>query len=160
MLAATNGAMYGDLVSTELFITMFCARYDPATGRLEYASAGHNPPLLRAAASRAPTPTGSRSASLETVDFEEKTLSMGPGDRLLLSTDGAMEALDEAGNQFGEHRPRTLVEIGSGAHAARGFVDRAYAGRRRPAPRSAAQQDDITLVALHVDETAGGMVTR
>jgi sigma-B regulation protein RsbU (phosphoserine phosphatase) len=46
VLGATNAEMYSDLVNVGLFITMFCAVYDPADGALSFANAGHNPPVL------------------------------------------------------------------------------------------------------------------
>src|SRR5258706_367434 len=42
VLAATNTSLYEDLVRSNLFITAFCARYDPDRRVLEYANAGHN----------------------------------------------------------------------------------------------------------------------
>lgn len=46
ILSALNNQLYEDLSRSELFITMFYARYNSTTGRLSYASAGHNPPLI------------------------------------------------------------------------------------------------------------------
>ncbi|MCW2952831.1 MAG: Serine phosphatase RsbU regulator sigma subunit [Conexibacter sp.] len=151
VLTATNHAMYGDLVTTELFITMFCARYDPASGLLEYASAGHNPPLLRTGADVVELDAdGVAIGILDGVEFEACTVSMAPGDRLLLYTDGAMEALDEAGEQFGEPRLHALMKAYPGLTPGR-FVDHVYAAVGAHAG-DAPQQDDITLVALQTEE--------
>ena len=147
VLQAANADLYGDLVTAELFITMFCARYDPATGRLEYANAGHNPPLLGSAGSVLELDgDGAAIGLLPDVEFEALGVDMAPGDRLLLYTDGVIEALDASGEPFGEDRLEQLVAVGNGdgpqrlIEHVRSAVD-AHAG-------SAAQQDDITLVAL------------
>jgi sigma-B regulation protein RsbU (phosphoserine phosphatase) len=147
VLGATNRAMYADLVSTELFITMFCARYDPATHVLEYASAGHNPPLLGSGTDVVELDAdGVAIGILEEVDFEERTATLAEGDRLLLYTDGAMEALDPAGEQFGEHRLHALMGTDAGV-APEAFLDHIYTAVRAHAGDTP-QQDDITLVAL------------
>jgi phosphoserine phosphatase RsbU/P len=151
VLAATNQAMYEDLVNTELFFTMFCARYDPVSRKLEYANAGHNPPLLGNDGTVLELDAeGVAIGILEEVEFEQKESEMAVGDRLLLYTDGAMEALDKAGNQFGEERLRALV--GQEREAApEAFVDHAY-GVVGAYTGDAPQQDDITLVALQGED--------
>jgi phosphoserine phosphatase RsbU/P len=147
VLAATNRAMFDDLVATELFITMFCARYDPASRTLEYANAGHNPPFLRRDGQVLELDAdGAAIGILADVEFEGREAEVAPGDRLLLYTDGAPEALDRSGSQFGEERLRGLLderpEVTPDA-----FLEHAYATVRAHAA-GAPQQDDITLVAL------------
>jgi sigma-B regulation protein RsbU (phosphoserine phosphatase) len=155
VLAATNRTMYGDLVTTELFITMFCVRYDPASRLLEYANAGHNPPLLRSGDDVVELDAdGVAIGILDAVDFEERSIAMAPGDRLLLYTDGAMEALDENGEQFGEARLHALMLADRELTPAR-FVEHVYAAVGAHAG-DAAQQDDITLVALQAEEPNAG----
>ncbi|MEA2384584.1 MAG: phosphoserine phosphatase RsbU/P [Solirubrobacteraceae bacterium] len=151
VLAATNRTMYGDLVTTELFITMFCVRYDPASGVLEYANAGHNPPLLRSGDDVLELDAdGVAIGILDAVDFEARSIAMAPGDRLLLYTDGAMEALDDNGEQFGEARLHALM-LADRELTPEQFVEHVFAAVRAHAG-DAAQQDDITLVALQADE--------
>jgi sigma-B regulation protein RsbU (phosphoserine phosphatase) len=151
VLAATNRAMFDDLVNTELFITMFCARYDPSSRCLEYANAGHNPPFLAGADGVMELDAdGAAIGILEDLRFEAKRADLGPGDRLLLYTDGAMEALDEAGAQFGEERLRALLLTEPGATPG-AFVEHAYAAVRAHTG-AAPQQDDVTLVALQGEE--------
>jgi len=111
VLAATNQAMYADLVTAGLFITMFCARFDPADGQLTYANAGHNPPVLkREDGSSELDADGAAIGFLEHVDFEERTEQLEPGATILLYTDGVVEAMDPGEEQFGEERLAELVE--------------------------------------------------
>jgi serine phosphatase RsbU (regulator of sigma subunit) len=150
VLAATNRSLYGDLVTAELFITMFCARLDPASGLFEYANAGHNPPLLRTGETvRELDAEGAAIGLLPDVEFENATLRLGPGDEVLLYTDGATEALDSAQQQFGEQRLHELVASANGAAPA-ALIDRIYAAVRAHS-EDAPQQDDITLVAQRRD---------
>jgi sigma-B regulation protein RsbU (phosphoserine phosphatase) len=151
VLTATNRTMFDDLVATELFITMFCARYDPRSRSLEYANAGHNPPLLRSDGQVLELDAdGAAIGILAEVEFEAREAEVAPGDRLLLYTDGAPEALDQAGAQFGEERLRALLDE-QPETPPDAFVEHAYATVRAHAA-GAPQQDDITLVALQGEE--------
>jgi sigma-B regulation protein RsbU (phosphoserine phosphatase) len=151
VLTTTNRTMFDDLVATELFITMFCVRYDPRSRSLEYANAGHNPPLLRRDGTVAELDAeGAAIGILPDVEFEAREAEFAPGDRLLLYTDGACEALDAAEVQFGEDRLRALLEELPEAPPD-AFVDHAYAAVRAHVG-SAPQQDDITLVALQGEQ--------
>jgi serine phosphatase RsbU (regulator of sigma subunit) len=138
------------------FVTMIYGVVDPRNRRLEYARAGHNPPLLvRAngegdflvASGVALGATGTRTfesvTRVETVDLE-------PGDLLLLYTDGVTEAMNLRGEEYGEERLVTLVrQLAQIPQPAAAAVDallrdvRAFAGR-------APQFDDITIVAIRV----------
>jgi sigma-B regulation protein RsbU (phosphoserine phosphatase) len=148
VLGATNAEMYSDLVNVGLFITMFCAVYDPADGALSFANAGHNPPVL---ARRDGLPAeldgdGAAIGLLGEVEFEACETSVGPGDCLLLYTDGVVEALDAHDEQFGEQRLADVVveRAPGGAQAVvDGVVDAVDAFTGGAAPR-----DDVTLLAL------------
>ncbi|MCW2991925.1 MAG: putative Serine phosphatase RsbU regulator sigma subunit [Solirubrobacterales bacterium] len=148
ILGATNTAMFHDLVSAGLFITMFCAVYDPETSRLTYANAGHNPPIL----ARADGPTleldgdGAAIGFLEHVDFEELTDEIGPGDELLLYTDGVVEALGAGDEPFGEERLAETVSAMAPAGAA--VTIDAIVAALNDFTGGAHQRDDITMVAL------------
>ena len=77
------------------FVTAFVGIYDAATGQIIYASCGHEPGLIRRA-------VGGAIEELETtgpplgVDqnalYSDQTLTLAPGDTLLLYTDGLSEA--------------------------------------------------------------------
>jgi serine phosphatase RsbU (regulator of sigma subunit) len=148
VLDATNTAMFGDLVNAGLFITMFCACYDPATGRLAYANAGHNPPMLARATGDVLEldADGAAIGFLEQVDFEELTVDLAAGDCLLLYTDGVNEAQDPAGEQFGEERLSETVSAlaPAGADAVVDGIVEAL----NDFTGGGHQGDDITLVAL------------
>jgi diguanylate cyclase (GGDEF)-like protein len=146
LLDATNRALFGDLVATELFITAFCARYDPASGRLEYASAGHNPPFLRRAGGEvlALETEGAALGILEDGDYEQRELRLAPGEALLLYTDGVVEAASPLDVPFGEPRLQALLAGGNGD--ARGLVEHVLAEVRTHA--QGRHQDDVTLLAL------------
>lgn len=146
-LRAANDALYDDLVRSELLVTAFCARYDPESGRLAYASAAQNPPLLRRAAAAGVehldadgTPLG----LIPGVDYEEVELTLERGDLLLLYTDGVEEARDSEGTLLGIQPLRELVAVASDPATLVQTVLAVVAAHAGGAPRA----DDVTLLAV------------
>jgi phosphoserine phosphatase RsbU/P len=97
------------------------ARLDLASGRLRYLIAGHPPPVLLRRGKAVRTlddvlrmPFG-RVASQVPQPAELGEEHLEPGDRILLHSDGVIEARDEAGEEFGVDR---LVELAEHAAAA------------------------------------------
>jgi sigma-B regulation protein RsbU (phosphoserine phosphatase) len=80
----------------EGFVTAFLAFYDPATRRLTYASAGHPPPLVRAASGGRVKRLSDASGYPLGVDashrFVQASLPLHQGAKLLFYTDGITEA--------------------------------------------------------------------
>jgi serine phosphatase RsbU (regulator of sigma subunit) len=149
VIHSTNAALFDDLVRSSLFLTVFCVRFDPATGVLEYANGGHNPPLLRRASGDAfeLDADGAAVGILREVEFERGRLHLGRGDALLLYTDGVTEALSATGEQFGEERLREIFTD----MPPQELVDAVYSAARAHAGVGSSQGDDITLVALRAD---------
>ena len=84
-----------------MFVTLFYGLLDLKTGRLDYANAGHLPPVLLHSASgeaRTVAPaTGTVLGILPEQHWSTGTLTMAPGDMLMLYTDGVTEAMDPDG---------------------------------------------------------------
>jgi sigma-B regulation protein RsbU (phosphoserine phosphatase) len=113
VLANTNRAMIGDLMEAEMFISLFCARYNPATQQIAFANAGHNPPLLQRAANGQTlnlTGEGPVFGLLDNAAYEERAAPVERDDILLLYTDGMVEARNLAGEQFGVERLQDLLK--------------------------------------------------
>ena len=101
LLAAQPGAAQ--------FVTAALATLDTTTGVLQYLLAGHPPPLLvrgRRSVKELPhpprTPLGVRGVPSDRLTVGHEQLE--PGDRLLLYSDGIVEARNAHGEFFGEHR--------------------------------------------------------
>lgn len=96
----------------EDFATVFLARWNPATGRLWYASAGHEPALFVPAGT--PTVTLGSTGTLLGIDanstWETGEVSVQDCDMLACWTDGLSEAWDAAGRMFGSEQVASLVE--------------------------------------------------
>jgi sigma-B regulation protein RsbU (phosphoserine phosphatase) len=141
---------------TELFLTAFYAALDIRSGRLVYARAGHNPPLLLRAASGEPEELTARGVALGMfggITLKEREIGIMPGDLLLLYTDGVTEAMDASGQPFGEERLRTLLaaQAGVGAQEALEAVVEAVEACTSGVPLS----DDMTLLVVK-RSVAGG----
>lgn len=151
LMAKLNGHLYTNIPSNRL-ITLFYAEYEPASGRLAYVNAGHNPPfLLRRDGSAEPLKaTGMALGVVADATFDAPTVSLELKERLFLYTDGITEAFDPRDNEYGEDRLLAFLarSVGLGhrelIEAVRGDV-LAFCG-------TAAPRDDMTLLVLAREE--------
>ncbi|HET6931931.1 MAG TPA: SpoIIE family protein phosphatase [Candidatus Acidoferrum sp.] len=131
------------------YATLFYADYDDANHLLRYANCGHNPPLLVRANGNI-----ERLEATATVlglfpdwDCEVKQISIGPGDLLVIYTDGVTEAPNQASEEFGEGRLRTIIR----RHAQRPVTELLSVILDEVQKFSGASQaDDVTLVIARV----------
>jgi sigma-B regulation protein RsbU (phosphoserine phosphatase) len=114
-MARAADAAITDQFSDLRYVTGVLAEIDLRTGLLRYVNAGHPQPLLmrdgravRALADGRRLPMGVRDERAEVG-----TESLEPGDRLLLYTDGVIEARGPDGQPFGEQRLVDLAERGA-----------------------------------------------
>ncbi len=156
LLTVMNDVLYEDLDRAELFITLFYVRYDIETGCLSYANAGHNRPLLIREKADGCTQLDAEGLILgvrKGVVFEEKSVSLAPGDRLLLYTDGIVEARNPAGRFYGLSRLCEQFTKLRG-ESPQDVVEALLKDVRRFC-ESSVFDDDISLVVLQVQERGG-----
>src|SRR5262245_52043243 len=93
-------------VDLRRFVTLFYGVYDSKTRRLTYSNAGHNPPaLVRADGSVLRLAGGGMVVGMvDAATYEQEEVALGPGDRLVLFTDGLTEAESSEGVEFGDDR--------------------------------------------------------
>jgi len=133
---------------TYMFVTIFCAVLGVRTGKVEFSSGGHNPPLiLRAGTSEyMQVPKGFIVGVMEGIKFVKGEYTLAPGDVIFLYTDGVTEAMNPENEFFSEERlkeylskltDRSVEEIVKGVkNEIKLFV------------RDREQSDDITMLAL------------
>ncbi|MGI4791802.1 MAG: GAF domain-containing SpoIIE family protein phosphatase [Janthinobacterium lividum] len=96
VLARVNDVLCSPMSSHDGFVTLFYGVLNTDTGEMAYASAGHEPPLLRVAQTGLvdglPASDGLALGCLPGVPFGECLMTFAPGDLLLLYTDGLTEA--------------------------------------------------------------------
>jgi sigma-B regulation protein RsbU (phosphoserine phosphatase) len=148
LLARTNH-LFGTSDSGH-FVTVFLGRLDVATRSLAYAGAGHQAYLV----ARHGTTRVLRAASLplgieKTLDNSvTSTISLEPGDILVVPTDGVEEAMSGSERQFGQDHMLDLVRDNRDKTAAE-IVDRLFRTARVFA-EGRPQADDITAVVIKV----------
>ncbi len=95
-----------------MFVTLMYAVLDLDTGQLEYANAGHNPPLLLRTGNctlEHLERTGMALGVEENTPIHERKVAIQAGDMLVLYTDGVTEAFSPDGEPFGEERLQDVI---------------------------------------------------
>jgi len=109
-LASLNGHLERN-TAARYFATLFYGIYNRKTGLLEFANAGHDFPILVRAdgAIEVLESTGPALGVLPEYDHKTEAVGVGPGDSILLYTDGITDATDTNGKHYGEQRLRNLM---------------------------------------------------
>jgi sigma-B regulation protein RsbU (phosphoserine phosphatase) len=111
--------MVCDLAPVGKFISFFYGVVDRLDNRLSYCNAGHNPPLLIRAdgTSRELEAEGAVLGQFPRWSYKQSELQMRIGDRLLLFTDGLVEACNLDEEPFGEQNAIRIVREHPGSSA-------------------------------------------
>jgi sigma-B regulation protein RsbU (phosphoserine phosphatase) len=135
-------------METGRFMTLFYGDLDVANRRLSYVRAGHNPPLVYRRATDSFDELDSPGVALGMVRGFRYRLSepvpVGPGDILFLYTDGIIEAMNPAKEQFELERTAEVIRRNRD-RPARDICEAvrvAVADFSRPVP----QEDDLTMI--------------
>lgn len=132
-----------------MFVTLFLAIVEISTGKITYTSAGHDPTILLR-----------KNGELELLDafhgvvaaanpelaYKEDTISLMPGDRLVIYTDGVTDTRNSEGEFFTLNRLKHLVSNSDNDDAEQ-LVEDIFTELKR-FEGEAEQFDDITLIAL------------
>ena len=132
-------------IPQHMFVTCLVMIVDLASGKTQFANAGHNLPYLRRDGSV--TQLRARGMPLGLIEesaYEEHEVVIEAGDLLLLYSDGITEQHNSEGDMFGFERTEQLVQDGGDGEA---LVDRCVAALSAFSG-SLEQEDDVTLVAL------------
>ncbi len=120
-------------------------------GTLMYCNAGHNPPFVISGDTAIRLEDGGPVVGLlPGVPYAQGTVQLKPGDRVVIFSDGVSEAMDGAGDEFGDERLLAAIHA---AHAdneevdAPRLVDDVIAAVR-VFTAGAAQSDDITAMVV------------
>lgn len=92
---------------SNMFVTAFICCIDLKNGIIEYINAGHNPPIIKREDGACGYLTVKRNfvfAGTSDYQFKKDTVTLNPGDTILLYTDGLTEAINPKVEQYGEER--------------------------------------------------------
>jgi len=138
--------------SSVIFVTVFLAVVDPKTQTLQYANAGHNPPMVRRASGtiESLTRTGSAVGVFDELQMSETTITLGPGDAVVLYTDGVTEAWHPHPRNEDYGINRLTAAIAAAPRKAGELLAHVEADLNT-FTEGAPQQDDITFFVLTKD---------
>ena len=141
LLAGMNSALLGN--TQHQFVTAAYVHLDSQSRELRYSAAGHPPMLLlRHGSVMAVEENGLMLAAFDFASYSNTTHRLEPGDRLLLYTDGIVEASNACGDMFGQDSLRHTLKITadlSPAAAADSIISSVTTW-------SAKQDDDLTVL--------------
>lgn len=133
-----------------MFVTAFLAIVDLNTGRMSYASAGHNPPLIQkkdGPFTWLPVKRSFVLAGMENTKYTTQETDLQKGDRLLLYTDGVTEAMNKSQELFSDKLLLETVNRIPGEMSAKEMLQTIKAEVDLFAD-GAEQADDITLLSV------------
>jgi serine phosphatase RsbU (regulator of sigma subunit) len=145
VLTSANRAMLRRAIPSRFATVVFATL--SADGHLTYCNAGHNPPLLVSREGhRWLRQGGTVLGMFENAAFEEETVRLARGDRLVAFSDGITEAVSADGTEFGEDRLLSTVRAGLDLSPA-ALVDRILETVQQFS-KGTAQNDDLTVLVL------------
>jgi sigma-B regulation protein RsbU (phosphoserine phosphatase) len=136
--------------------TLFLARLDPASGRLDYCNAGHPPSLVMRAGGQIETLSegGTLLGVVPDASFDRGRVKLGPGDVLLAYSDGILESCDSADQEFGSERLEAQLRLARTEPVEAVLFSVLGAVQDFAAPRPL--MDDTSLVVVRRENPKGG----
>jgi PAS domain S-box-containing protein len=145
ILHQVNNILHPD-IPPNMFVTCLAAILDSRTGRLQYANAGHDLPYLRHASGVSELrATGMPLGLMPAMSYEQKEITLGPGESILLYSDGLAEAHSPHHEMFGF--PRIEKFVGAHSEGAE-LIDSLLTELEQFTGKDWEQEDDITLLTL------------
>ena len=145
--------------AASMFVTLFAAILDLESGLVTYSNAGHNPPYVCRAGGkieRMAARHGPALGALEGVEYGQGSLTLSPGDMLVVYTDDISEAMDKGGELFTEQRYASILKSLS-PRTPRGVVNLSMSTVQEFEAETQ-QSDDITVLAIHFFGVRGDRV--
>ncbi len=130
-----------------MFVTLFCAMIDRDTGSMEYASAGHNPPLhlQRGQANWLAVAPASPLGLFAGTTYDQASTELLADDVLIGYTDGITEAFNAQQQEFGD---ATLQQLAAQLHGSAAELGDAILEAVAEFSGDTPQSDDITLMII------------
>src|SRR5579863_9270508 len=145
VLEQANNLLCPD-IPPKMFVTCLYAILDPATGRLEFANAGHDLPYRRHGGSVSELrATGMPLGLMPGMYYEEKEITLAAGESILFYSDGLVEAHNSRREMFGFPHLMQLLE---GDLDGTPVIDFLLAELASFTGDGWEQEDDVTMVTL------------
>jgi serine phosphatase RsbU (regulator of sigma subunit)/predicted ester cyclase len=147
VLSRVNETLFSR-IPPNMFVTCFYGIFDPKSGSLSYANAGHDLPYVLRGSGGACEELRARGMPLglmPAMSYEEKETNLNSGEAALFYSDGLVEAHNPKGEMFGFPRLRALItEHGEKRSLGASLLEELYYF----VGEGWEQEDDITLLTL------------
>ncbi len=151
LLKALDEFINKDFGQLGYYLSVFCGLLDFSSNKLVYSNHGHPPQMLLQSADRKivlmEAQTLMMGIGMDEADIYSSETTFSKGDRLILFTDGVIEARDRAGDLFGYERLEGFVKESSGTDVVE-FNTRLT--KKLDEFQSGIQNDDIFLLTIQV----------
>jgi sigma-B regulation protein RsbU (phosphoserine phosphatase) len=147
ILQKVNNLLY-ESIERDKYVTAVYSVLDSKNRVLTFSNAGHNPPILRRANGSVEylSEGGLALGTFPDSKYEERPISLSPGDILLFYTDGVTEVLDCDGKEFGVKRLLAALEESKGL-SAKEIVEFVVNSTNNFA-RCQQDTDDLTMIVI------------
>lgn len=142
-----NNLLCKESVSS-MFVTVFYGILNTQTGDIDYVNAGHNPPYILSSngISKVEMTNGLPLGVLDDFNFESKKIQLKKGEKLLLYTDGVVDAFNLEETAYGEEKFENLLNHSLNLPIET-IIKNSFTELDDFA-RGAPQSDDITLLGI------------
>lgn len=149
VLATVNNQLHLD-IPQNMFVTCLYIILEPETGRIRFSNAGHNLPLRQSEHSVDRLwATGMPLGLMPDMTYEQMEAQILPGERLLLYSDGLVEAHNPDFDMFGMDRLQSVLSDGlTPEQPPVEVIDSLLVELDRFTGSDWEQEDDVTLVTL------------
>jgi sigma-B regulation protein RsbU (phosphoserine phosphatase) len=133
------------------FTTAFLAEYDPVHRTVDYINAGHNTPILRRANGQIERLDvgGLPYGIMPDAKYESASVTLAPGDWLIIFTDGLVEAENARQDEYGEARLLAAIEAGKSSEPAE--MLKRFMAELDLFVGNTPQHDDVTCLLLKAE---------
>lgn len=142
-----NNLLCDESVSS-MFVTVFYGIMNIKTGEIDYVNAGHNPPYILSSnnISQVPMTDGLALGVLNDFTFQSNKIQLKKGEKLLLYTDGVVEAFNMAKAEYGQEKFENFLNESLDL-SIEGVINSSFADVNEFV-NGAPQSDDITLLGI------------
>lgn len=154
LVTQLNGALR-EILPRSKFVTLFLGRLDTQTGLIEYANAGHTPPLwIRNTGVEEVLAGDLLLGVVSGAEYLNRRLQLAPGDSLILFTDGVSEAQNVTGMELGAAKLAEALDQLHGAGATE-VANRMAEAVLLHVGEPDALDDDVTILVVSRDGVTG-----
>ena len=137
----------------ELFFTMLYGVLKLSTMEFQYVSAGHDP-VVHVRKGRPPEMLDGSNMAIgwvEEMEYDQEVVTLSPGDRLYVYSDGVPEAMDEDLNEFTMRQMMEIIELGQtqSLHDSVSLLEKSV---RRWCAKNG-PKDDVSILGLEIPAT-------